>query len=104
MKLVLFQRDGDAGQHPGVLTERGVVDISVAVRSGHTPQLTMEGIIDDFARLRPALDRLAAQADPLQRALRDLHAVSAHIVAGWDMPALSYGQVLLGGPPADPFF
>jgi alkylation response protein AidB-like acyl-CoA dehydrogenase len=44
------------------------------------------------------------ESGPVQRALRDLHAVSAHIVAGWDMPALSYGQVLLGGPPADPFF
>jgi resorcinol 4-hydroxylase (FADH2) len=44
------------------------------------------------------------ETGPVQRALRDLHAVSGHIVAGWDMPALSYGQVLLGGPPADPFF
>ena len=26
-----------------------------------------------------------------------------HIVAGWDMPAYSYGQVMLGGPPSDPF-
>ena len=44
------------------------------------------------------------ETGPVQRALRDLHAVSAHIVGGWDMPALNYGQVLLGGPPTDPFF
>jgi 3-hydroxy-9,10-secoandrosta-1,3,5(10)-triene-9,17-dione monooxygenase len=40
----------------------------------------------------------------VQRAFRDLQALSAHIVAGWDMPALNYGQVILGGPPTDPFF
>jgi len=40
----------------------------------------------------------------VQRAFRDLQALSAHIVGGWDMPALNYGQVVLGGPPADPFF
>jgi alkylation response protein AidB-like acyl-CoA dehydrogenase len=40
----------------------------------------------------------------VQRAFRDLQALSAHIVGGWDMPALNYGQVILGGPPADPFF
>ncbi len=41
---------------------------------------------------------------PVQRALRDLTALSGHIVAGWDMPAINYGQVMLGGPPSDPFF
>ena len=40
----------------------------------------------------------------VQRAFRDLQALSAHIVGGWDMPALNYGQVILGGQPADPFF
>jgi alkylation response protein AidB-like acyl-CoA dehydrogenase len=40
----------------------------------------------------------------VQRAFRDLQALSAHIVGGWDMPALNYGQVILGGPPTDPFF
>jgi hypothetical protein len=24
-------------------------------------------------------------------------------VAGWEMPAYSYGQVMLGGAPSDPF-
>lgn len=40
----------------------------------------------------------------VQRALRDLNALSAHIVGGWDMPAQNYGQVILGGPPANFFF
>ncbi|MGD0463254.1 MAG: acyl-CoA dehydrogenase family protein [Tepidisphaeraceae bacterium] len=40
----------------------------------------------------------------VQRAFRDLHAVSAHIMAGWDMPALCYGQVVLGGTPTNPFY
>ena len=44
------------------------------------------------------------EANPVQRAFRDLQALQAHIVGGWDMPALNYGQVILGGPPTDPFF
>jgi len=40
----------------------------------------------------------------IQRAFRDLQALSAHIVGNWDMPALNYGQVILGGQPSDPFF
>ena len=59
MKLVLFetQRAGNAG--PGVLTEGGVVDVADAVPAGHTPQATMQRIIDDFETLRPALERRA---------------------------------------------
>ena len=53
MKLVLFQTGGAAPQLPGLLTDRGVVDISGVVRPNYTPQLVMEGIIDDFDRLRP---------------------------------------------------
>ena len=63
MKLALFEAGGSV--RPGVVTERGFVDISPAVRSGHTPQLTMQGIIDDFDRLRAALERLARDADAL---------------------------------------
>ena len=44
------------------------------------------------------------ESNHVQRAFRDLHALSGHIVGGWDMPALNYGQIILGGPPADPFF
>ena len=56
MKLVLFQQSEAGPQLPGLLTDRGVVDISGAVRSSYTPQLVMEGIIQDFDKLRPALE------------------------------------------------
>lgn len=69
MKLVLFQTAPDAAPVPGLLTERGVVSLAGAVAGGHTPQLTMQGIIDGFDRLRPALERLAAEgaAHPVER-------------------------------------
>jgi 3-hydroxy-9,10-secoandrosta-1,3,5(10)-triene-9,17-dione monooxygenase len=40
----------------------------------------------------------------VQRAFRDLQALQSHIVGGWDMPALNYGSVALGGTPTDFFF
>jgi alkylation response protein AidB-like acyl-CoA dehydrogenase len=39
----------------------------------------------------------------VQRAYRDLVALSGHIVANWDAPAYSYGQIMLGGPPSEIF-
>ena len=67
MRLVLFQVSGEAEPRPGLITERGVVDISGAVARSYTPQLTMQGIIDGFDRLRPALEKLAeaGEARPL---------------------------------------
>src|SRR5262245_45717469 len=50
---------------PGLLTARGVVDVSAAVPRNYTPQLTMQGIIDDFETLRPALDKLSRQGDAI---------------------------------------
>ena len=61
MKLVLFQSAANGEILPGLMTDRGVVDISGAVKKGHTPQLTMQGIIDGFDRLKPALEKLAAE-------------------------------------------
>jgi len=62
MKLVLFRSAGRAELRPGLLTPRGVVDVSGEVRLGHTPQVTMQNLIDDFERLRPALERAAREA------------------------------------------
>lgn len=63
MRLVLFKA-GDVGAAlPVLLTDRGVVDISGAVELSYTPQLTMEGIIDGFEGLRPALERLEEAGD-----------------------------------------
>ena len=65
MKLVLFQQADAGAQVPGLLTDRGVVDISGVVRSSYTPQLVMEGIIDDFDKLRPTLQDMAQSAAAL---------------------------------------
>ena len=67
MKLVLFQIRGNGEALPGLLTDRGVVSIASAVKSSYTPQLTMQGIIDGFDGLRPALEGLAedGEAQPL---------------------------------------
>jgi 2-keto-4-pentenoate hydratase/2-oxohepta-3-ene-1,7-dioic acid hydratase in catechol pathway len=66
MKLALFQKGADV--LPGVITERGIVSVADCVRLGATPQLTMTGIIDDFERLRPALEHRAkdGEAVPLE--------------------------------------
>jgi len=46
VKLVLFEsRESDA--RPGVLTAGGAVDIAGVVPRGHTPPLTMQGIIGE---------------------------------------------------------
>jgi 2-keto-4-pentenoate hydratase/2-oxohepta-3-ene-1,7-dioic acid hydratase in catechol pathway len=65
MKLVLFQTSERAEPVPGLLTERGVVDISVIVERNYTPQLTMERLIDSFDRLRPVLERRASEGEAL---------------------------------------
>ncbi len=41
---------------------------------------------------------------PVQRAARDLHAVASHLVGGWDAPALTYGEIVLGQPPSSFIF
>jgi 2-keto-4-pentenoate hydratase/2-oxohepta-3-ene-1,7-dioic acid hydratase in catechol pathway len=62
VKLVLFRTNADHALKPGLLTDRGVVDITGLVRPGYTPQLVMQQIIDDFETLRPVLERAAAEA------------------------------------------
>jgi 2-keto-4-pentenoate hydratase/2-oxohepta-3-ene-1,7-dioic acid hydratase in catechol pathway len=62
MKLVQFRVTPNAPLTPGLLTDRGVVDISGLVRTGYTPQLTMQHIIDDFDKLRPTLEKAARDA------------------------------------------
>jgi 2-keto-4-pentenoate hydratase/2-oxohepta-3-ene-1,7-dioic acid hydratase in catechol pathway len=63
MRLVLFKAGDEGVALPGLLTDRGVVDISEAVELSYTPQLSMEGIIDGFEELRPVLERLAETGD-----------------------------------------
>ena len=69
MKFVLFESAGAAEPRPGLLTDRGVIDLSGLVPRGHTPQLTMQALIDGFDALRPELARLggSATAVPLEQ-------------------------------------
>ena len=59
MKLVLFETGPQSTVVPGVLTDRGVVSVADLVPAGHTPQLTMQHIIDGFDSLRASLERRA---------------------------------------------
>src|SRR6201985_193468 len=65
MKLVLFQPFGQDEPAPGLLTDRGVVDVAGIGEKGHTPQVTMQALIDGFDRLRPSLERRAADGEAL---------------------------------------
>jgi len=42
VKLVLFQSAANSEILPGLINDRGVIDISAAVKKGYTPQLTMQ--------------------------------------------------------------
>ena len=65
MKLVLFQAGTGGDIFPGLMTERGIVDISSAVKKDYTPQLTMVDIIDNYETLQPALQQLAVKGPAL---------------------------------------
>jgi 2-keto-4-pentenoate hydratase/2-oxohepta-3-ene-1,7-dioic acid hydratase in catechol pathway len=69
MRLVLFSgpsaADAAGDVHPGVLVDGGVVSIAAAVPEGTTPQLTMQGIIDGFDALRPAIEQAVNRAPVL---------------------------------------
>src|SRR5271155_2951198 len=65
MKLVMFQAGGQTEPGPGLLTDRGVVSLVRVVEREHTPQLTMQNLIDGFDRLRPRLEKLAAEGEAL---------------------------------------
>src|SRR5262249_56114308 len=63
LRLALFQKAGSADVLPGLITQDGVVSVSDLVSHGPTPQLTMTGIIDDFERLLPDLERRGRDGD-----------------------------------------
>jgi 2-keto-4-pentenoate hydratase/2-oxohepta-3-ene-1,7-dioic acid hydratase in catechol pathway len=65
VKFVLFTHRPSSDTRAGLLTERGVLDASEIVPRAHTPQLTMQGIIDGFESLRPALQALTTAGEPL---------------------------------------
>jgi len=65
LKFVLFQTSRSREILPGLLTNRGVIDISRVVPTNYTPQLVMQGIINDFDKLRPALEEHRNEGDAI---------------------------------------
>jgi 2-keto-4-pentenoate hydratase/2-oxohepta-3-ene-1,7-dioic acid hydratase in catechol pathway len=65
LKLVLFQTSPKGEILSGLLTARGVVDISAVAPKNHTAQLVMQGIIDDFDKLRPAFEKHSRDDDAI---------------------------------------
>lgn len=65
MKLVQFAVGSGADLNQGLLTSRGVVDISSLIPAEHTPQEKMQRLIGDFDRLRPALEEREASGEAL---------------------------------------
>jgi 2-keto-4-pentenoate hydratase/2-oxohepta-3-ene-1,7-dioic acid hydratase in catechol pathway len=65
VKLCLFQAKSGGDIEPGLMTDRGIVSLAAVVPKGYTPQKTMEGIIDNFASLRPRFEELAKTAAAL---------------------------------------
>ena len=49
MRLVLFQGAGHDEPVPGLLTDRGIVSLAPGVERQHTPQLTMQWMIDHLS-------------------------------------------------------
>lgn len=41
--------------------------------------------------------------EPIQRAMRDIFAISAHPGGNWDSASTSFGSVVLGGQPTEIF-
>src|SRR5215469_1676238 len=65
MKLVMFEEGGQREPAPGLLTDRGVVGTAGVIERGYTAQLTMQNLIDEFDRLRPRLEKLAAEGSAM---------------------------------------
>ena len=69
MKLVLFQSSIGDNVQPGILTDDGVISLENEAPRSYTPQLTMEGIIDNFENLRNSFEKLVRErsAIPLDK-------------------------------------
>jgi 2-keto-4-pentenoate hydratase/2-oxohepta-3-ene-1,7-dioic acid hydratase in catechol pathway len=67
----MFQTSAKKAPEPGLITDRGVVSIAAATKkvAGHSPTEWMIGIIDNYAKLKPALTRLekSGKAVPLNK-------------------------------------
>jgi 2-keto-4-pentenoate hydratase/2-oxohepta-3-ene-1,7-dioic acid hydratase in catechol pathway len=63
MRLALFENAGSSNVLPGVINDRGIVDVSDIAPRAHSPQATMSAIIDQFDQLRAKLEQRARDGD-----------------------------------------
>jgi alkylation response protein AidB-like acyl-CoA dehydrogenase len=99
-----------------LLFERGVQETSSRIMRGEalSAELRVRNRRDQayVGRLcRQAMDLIMGatggrgirQENGVQRALRDVYAISAHPASSWDSAATNFGSVITGGPITEPF-
>jgi alkylation response protein AidB-like acyl-CoA dehydrogenase len=99
----------------GLVVERDLAEMTSDAREGRRASMEQRGryrrdaawVIQSckeaVARLQPAAGGHAVFLDdPMQRSLRDLQTMSAHIVADWDGAGESFARTMIGLPPNDP--
>jgi alkylation response protein AidB-like acyl-CoA dehydrogenase len=99
-----------------LLFERGIQETSGRIMRGEplTAELRVRNRRDQayVGRLcRQAMDLLMGatggrgirEENSVQRALRDVYAISAHPASSWDSASVNFGSVITGGPITEPF-
>jgi 3-hydroxy-9,10-secoandrosta-1,3,5(10)-triene-9,17-dione monooxygenase len=99
-----------------LLFERGVQETSSRIMHGEalSAELRVRNRRDQAyvaGLCRQAMDLLMGatggrgirQENSIQRALRDVYAISAHPASSWDSAATNFGSVVTGGPITEPF-
>jgi alkylation response protein AidB-like acyl-CoA dehydrogenase len=99
-----------------LLFERGTQETSGRIMGGEplTAELRVRNRRDQayVGRLcRQAMDLLMGatggrgirEENSVQRALRDVYAISAHPASSWDSASINFGSVITGGPITEPF-
>ena len=99
-----------------LLFERGIQETCGRIMRGEplTAELRVRNRRDQafVGRLcRQAMDLLMGatggrgirQENSIQRALRDVYAISAHPASSWDSASINFGSVITGGPITEPF-
>jgi 3-hydroxy-9,10-secoandrosta-1,3,5(10)-triene-9,17-dione monooxygenase len=98
-----------------LLVERDLDEMTADARAGRKPTMEQRGryrrdaawvmktCAEAVARLQPAAGGHAVFLDdPMQRSLRDLQTMAAHIVADWDSAGEAFARAMIGLPPIDP--
>ncbi len=98
-----------------LLFERGVQDTAGHIMRGEalSAELRVRNRRDQAyvaSLCRQAMDLLMGatggrgirQENSIQRALRDVYAISAHPASSWDSASINFGSVITGGPITEP--